>query len=84
MTVELTERQMEQIAESVASHLAEKMCTDGTACPLGLTVSNARAVQLTLKWMFLAGATFAVALITAFASGMAWVMWAGVKAALGR
>jgi len=80
----MDELDYDKLSELTATKLADKLkCGEaGSVCPLGLTASNARAVQVTVKIMMFAGGAFAVALIGAFATGVGYVMWNGFKVAV--
>ena len=69
----------EEIAEKVLLHIHSN---HDSICPLGMTSDNVRAVQRTTKFMFWAGAIFAMTLVAAFASGFGWILWRGIQEAM--
>ena len=68
----------------LASKITEKLqcSTDEYTCPLGLRVHEARAIGTVVRAAGWAGVIFAGAVLVAFASGFAWMIWQFVQFAI--
>lgn len=77
----LTEQDYERIAQHVARLSQPHVCTFSPQEIVDVREA-ARTVIMTKRMAFRMGVAFALALVAAAASGFAWVLWSGTKAAL--